>query len=143
MSRWPMSDAAEITFPNGAGYAVTIELPGDSLRVLAVDGMSSPMISRTPLLDAVAKRAADVDIIAGDFNAVSRSVGFDAIRSAGFALASRTARGWRGTYPAKLPLYDIDHVWVGAPYVPGGCDMLDSPGTNHRGQLVFVMRRAN
>src|SRR5688572_21026162 len=33
MSRWPMSDAAAIPLPNGAGYAVTIELPGDSLRV--------------------------------------------------------------------------------------------------------------
>jgi endonuclease/exonuclease/phosphatase family metal-dependent hydrolase len=139
MSRWPMSDAVEIPLRNGAGYAVTIALPGDSLRVMAVDGVSSPTVSRTPLLDAVAGEAADMDIIAGDFNAVSRSVGFDAVRSAGFAPASRTARGWRGTYPAKLPPYDVDHVWVGARHVPSGCDMLDSPGTNHRGQLVHVL----
>jgi endonuclease/exonuclease/phosphatase (EEP) superfamily protein YafD len=138
MSRWTISDEAEISLPNGAGYAVTIELPGDSLRVMAVDGVSSPTISRTPLLDAVADEAPDIDIIAGDLNAVSRSIGFDAMRMDGFKLGSAKARGWRGTYPAQLPLYDIDHVWIGPRHMPGGCDMLNSPGTNHRGQLVYL-----
>jgi endonuclease/exonuclease/phosphatase family metal-dependent hydrolase len=146
MSRWPMSDVSDVPLPNGAVREVTLASPAGPLRVLAVDGMSRPTISRTPLLAAVAgrARARDVDIVAGDFNAVSRSVGFDALRAAGFRLASGQCRGWRGTYPAKLPLYDIDHVWVGGSggHDVGGCDLLDSPGTNHRGQVAYIHPRA-
>jgi endonuclease/exonuclease/phosphatase family metal-dependent hydrolase len=138
MSRWPMSEAHDVPLPNGAAHAVTIATPHWPTRVLAVDGMSDPKILRRAFLESVAQHGGDADIIAGDFNAVARSVGFDAIRSQGFALASRAGSGWRGTYPAKLPLYDVDHVWLGRRYIPVACDMLDSPGTNHRGQLVLV-----
>ena len=33
-------------------------------------------------------------------------------RGRGYALAARSSRGWRGTFPSFLPVYDIDHVFV-------------------------------
>jgi endonuclease/exonuclease/phosphatase (EEP) superfamily protein YafD len=79
-------------------------------------------------------------VVVGDFNSLSRSVGFDDLRELGFVLASSRARGWRGTYPSALPLYDIDHVWAAreAGLTPTTCRMFSSPSTNHRGQTVIL-----
>ena len=140
MSRWPLSETHDVSLPNGAAHAVTIATPGSPIRVLAVDGMSDPKIPRTPMLHAVAKMSASVDLIAGDFNAVSRSVEFDQLEAQGFHLVSHACDGWRGTYPANVPMYDIDHIWSGNLYVPFKCAMLDSPGTNHRGQVAYLQR---
>ena len=146
-SRWPVMSAGR-ELPNGIGLMVMTGPPQDPWRLLVVDGVSDPLVSRTPMLAEVAASARGTaetgfpyDVIAGDFNAVSRSVGFDELEQLGFTLASRSARGWRGTYPAALPLYDIDHVWLGREHQAAGCVMLDSPGTNHRGQLVFIKPR--
>jgi endonuclease/exonuclease/phosphatase family metal-dependent hydrolase len=79
------------------------------------------------------------DIVAGDFNSLSRSVGFDELRKAGFVLASSRAKGWRATFPSVFPIYDIDHVWVGRGSVtPTACHMFSSPSTNHHGQTVIL-----
>ena len=135
-SRWPIEVEREIKLPNGGALAVTVRSPKGPIRVLAVDGISDPKISRTPMLAALAEQCAGYDIVGGDFNAVARSVGFDRLEDR-FRLASRSCDGWRGTYPSYFPLYDIDHVWVRG-YVPVSCRMLTSPGTNHRGQLVYL-----
>ena len=47
-----------------------------------------------------------IDLVVGDFNAVSRSIGFDALEAAGdgYRLASRSHLGWRGTWPSPLPV---------------------------------------
>ncbi len=73
--------------------------------------------SRLPFLGAIDQICRDAagagrsfDVVAGDFNTPSRSIGFDALTAQGYTLASRAASGWRGTFPAWLPVYDIDHV---------------------------------
>ena len=141
VTRGPIDNVNELPLPNGAALAadVTVQSFGP-IRVLAVDGVSNPRLSRGPLLAAVVRHAAaeDVDVVAGDFNAVSRSIGFDGLRGRGFELASLACEGWRGTFPSTLPLYDIDHIWLGGSLSPSGCVMLRSPGTNHRGQLACV-----
>ena len=141
VSRWPMLPERAVKLPNGAGMHVRIDAPTGPIRVLAVDGVSDPFVPRTPMLEAAAATAAatGADIIAGDFNAPARAVGFDRFDAHGFDLASRAADGWRGTYPAKLPMYDIDHIWVGNRFHPAGCIMLKSPGTNHRGQVAHLV----
>ena len=152
LSRWPIVAWQPMPLTNGVAMRVEIEPAGTAAgqrwRVLAVDGMSDPLIPRTPMLHGVANIVADaasegapIDVIAGDFNAVARSVGFGALERAGFTLASRSCRGWRGTFPSFLPAYDIDHVWLGDRHAAAGCAMLDSPGTNHRGMLVHVTPR--
>ena len=90
-----------------------------------------------PLVDALL-RAGPIDLIAGDFNTVGRSIGFDAFAQKGYQLASDRARGWRGTFPSWCPLYDIDHVWVGGYLSASECTFVTNPHTDHRGQTVRV-----
>ena len=145
MSRWPVREGRPVAIRNGIALDVRVDRPGRPLRILIVDGRSRPTLLRTPMLLDVAaecRRAAEAgepyDVLAGDFNALGRSLGFDAVRSAagGYEEASRSAAGWRGTWPMPLPVYDIDHVWVGAGLRVAGCRLFGNPGCDHRGQLV-------
>jgi endonuclease/exonuclease/phosphatase (EEP) superfamily protein YafD len=145
LSRWPVREGRRVAIRNGAALDVRIERPGRPLRLLIVDGQSRPTQLRTPMLQDVAaacRRAADEGepyaALAGDFNAVARSLGFDAIRSAagGYEAASRYSAGWRGTWPMPLPIYDIDHVWVGSEHPVLGCTLFANLACDHRGQLV-------
>ena len=89
-------------FPGGVGMSVTAEVRGRPIRILAVDGQSNPFRSRLPFLRAIAEPAArrprdgrPFDIVAGDFNTPSRSLGFDDLVGQGYRFASQSARGWR------------------------------------------------
>lgn len=147
LARWPVQEGRPVAIRNGAALDVRIDRPGRPLRLLVVDGQSRPTQSRSPMLRDVAeacRRAAEegepYDALAGDFNAVARSLGFDAIRSAagGYEAASRSSLGWRGTWPMPLPIYDIDHVWVRLPPRVLRCDLLANLACDHRGQLVLL-----
>jgi endonuclease/exonuclease/phosphatase (EEP) superfamily protein YafD len=145
-SPWPVTPGALFTLPHGRAMLATVDVRGRPVRVLVVDGISDPTTLRTPLLHEVARIAREhaaagtpIDVVAGDFNSVARSAGFDALRGE-YALASHLA-GWRGTYPASCPLYDIDHVWVSGAHVVRSCDTFANPHTNHRGQDVVFTRR--
>ena len=128
----------------GAGGAADGD--GGPLRLLVVDGLSHPWVDRTPFLVDVAAacRAAEAagtpfDLVLGDFNSMARSVGFDALAAAGYDPAPGASWGWRGTYPALVPAYDIDHAWARRDR-PGGVGW--RPFTNlagdHRGQVVTL-----
>ena len=128
---------------HGVGMVVEAEVKGKTIRLLVIDAQSSPLIPRTPrLLDiaAACRRAREagepVDVVVGDFNCVSRSLGFDAIEGEGYALASRSAEGWRGTFPSFLPVYDIDHVWVRCERPVLGCELFTNLASDHRGQVA-------
>jgi endonuclease/exonuclease/phosphatase family metal-dependent hydrolase len=155
-SRWPVHHERDVRLPNGSGFLARIDVAVDGvgtrpLRVLVADGRSKLSVHRTPMLAEVARLCDEagragrpIDVIAGDFNAVARSLGFDAVRRAGggYALASEHSGGWRGTFPSVLPLYDIDHVWVheGTMAVES-CDLFTNLATDHRGQAVRLRRR--
>jgi endonuclease/exonuclease/phosphatase family metal-dependent hydrolase len=127
-----------------------VDRPGRPIRLLLVDGQSKVTQLRTPMLLDIASacnqaRAAGIpfDVVLGDFNAVSRSVGFDALRTAaaGYSLASMSCTGWRGTWPMPMPVYDIDHVWVGAGLSVRSCSIFSNRVCDHRGQLVQLLFR--
>lgn len=147
-SRWPVRFERMVVLPNGSAISVFVDTPDKPTRFLLVDGVSDPLISRSPMLDAlvahcraVSASGEPVDVIAGDFNALARSVGLDGLDFEGFVLASNYCGDWRGTYPASLPIYDIDHVWVGPDMLVAGCAMFSSAGTNHRGHQVWISRK--
>ena len=142
-SRWPLRLEGKVPLPGGAGMAVTADVRGRRWRLLVVDGISSPRRSRLPFLQAIAVACREAeaagkpfDAIAGDFNTPSRSIGFDELTALGYRLAGRSAPGWRGTFPAFLPAYDIDHVWLADRRSVGSCAFFNGPYSDHRGQLV-------
>jgi hypothetical protein len=146
-SRWPVRMERPCSFAGGAGAVVVVDHPARPIRFLLVDGPSSFWHLRTPMLHEIAvacgpggKAAASgtVDLIVGDFNAVSRSIGFDELRqtTAGYRLASASCLGWRGTWPSVFPVLDIDHVWVHPTWRILGCRMFSSFASDHRAQVV-------
>ncbi len=145
-SRWPIRLEEHLKFPGGSGMSVVAEIAGRPLRLLVVDGVSSPFRSRLPFLRAVADacREADAsgkpyDVILGDFNTPSRSLGFAELETLDYRLTGRSAPGWRGTFPAWLPVYDIDHVWLARDLGLGSCTFFNGPHTDHRGQVVRML----
>src|SRR4051812_45955250 len=148
-SPWPVHLEKRVPVRNGAAMTVTVEVKGTPVRLLVGDGMSSISMPRVPFLYDVARACEDAagagapyDVIVGDFNSVGRSIGFDAVRSAagGYGRASDFCDGWRATWPAPLPVYDIDHVMPHAGVAVAGCEVFSSDlfDTDHRGQFVML-----
>jgi len=144
-SRRPVHFDSRVPVRNGAAMAVTVDVEGRPLRLLVVDGISTITLSRTPFLSDVAaacETGAGYDVIVGDFNSVGRSVGFDAVRRAdgSYRDASEYCGGYRATWPAPLPLYDIDHVLVRAGNSVTHCEIFSSAllESDHRGQFVSL-----
>jgi endonuclease/exonuclease/phosphatase family metal-dependent hydrolase len=147
-SRSPVTLDRPVPVRNGAAMAVTVRLRGGPLRLLVVDGMSAILLPRTPVLhdvaaacDEAARAGRPFDVVVGDFNAAGRSVGFDAVLSAsgGYRRASDFCGGWRATWPAPLPVYDIDHVVARSGVAIRSCEILSgSLDTDHRGQVVSL-----
>jgi hypothetical protein len=144
LSRWSVRTQRLVSIHNGVAMAVTVDQPSRPIRILVVDGHSTITQLRTPMLHDVAqacRRAATAgtsfDLVAGDFNAVARSVGFDALGAVagGYTQAAHASTGWRTTWPVPLPLYDIDHVWVRHGLILS-CDLFANCASDHRGQLV-------
>jgi len=142
-SRGPLRLVRREAIADGAAMVVEADVRGKTVRLMVVDGQSNPTRWRTPMLDEIAvallraKAGGEpIDAVLGDFNSVSRSLGFDAIAEAGYALASRSSAGWRGTFPSFLPLYDIDHVWVRADRPGLRDELFTRTSSDHRGQLV-------
>jgi endonuclease/exonuclease/phosphatase family metal-dependent hydrolase len=145
-SRWPIRLEERLPLPGGVAMSVIAEVHRRPLRLLVVDGVSSPFRSRRPFLRAIAQACREAaaagqpyDVVVGDFNTPSRALGFDDLTTQGYRLAGRSATGWRATFPAWLPLYDIDHVWLAPGLRIRSCNLFNGPATDHRGQLVRVL----
>jgi endonuclease/exonuclease/phosphatase family metal-dependent hydrolase len=98
-------------------HRVRVALPDHGeLTVVVADVRSQPWISRGQALAAIVRAAGDDPraIIVGDFNTPPESRGFREWREKGFTLANDgPRRGFRETWAYGLPLWTLDHVWVG------------------------------
>jgi endonuclease/exonuclease/phosphatase family metal-dependent hydrolase len=145
-SRWPVRLEERVELPGGEAMSAVVEVRGHPVRFLIVDGKSNPFRSRLPFLRAIvdscqsaASAGRPYDGVVGDFNTPSRSIGFDALCTQGYQLASRSSNGWRGTFPSWLPLYDIDHVWLRPGLRVRSCTLFNGSATDHRGQFVRIL----
>jgi len=135
-----------VPLPNGKGMSVVVHVKGCRLRIFVVDGLSNPFRSRLPFLHAIvaACRAArdanrPFDVVVGDFNTPGQSLGFDRLVKEGYTLASRSAAGWRATFPSWLPIYDIDHIWLACGPRVGSASFFYGPSSDHRGQVARLL----
>ena len=156
-SSWPLRFERYVKIRGADAMTVIVTVHGQPLRVLAVDGgrnmskkfqvLSKQVLPRwrVPMLtdivqtiEAYHAKGQPVDIIAGDFNAISRSIGFDRFADAGggYYLASKFSWNWRGTWKSYLPLYDIDHVWIHKRFQGLRAELFTNPMSDHYGQLV-------
>jgi endonuclease/exonuclease/phosphatase family metal-dependent hydrolase len=125
----------------GATRVLRIQLAGGQpLHVMLVDGISGPG-DKSRLLKLVEEMLVEnpqVDVVAGDFNATSLSTGFDALARLGYRDANTRGLGLRATWPAAVPIYDIDHLLVHARHRVTDVDTFANPHTDHRGQMAEV-----
>jgi endonuclease/exonuclease/phosphatase (EEP) superfamily protein YafD len=142
-SKGPLRLVRPEPIADGAGMVVEAEVRGRLARLLVVDARSNPLLAREPRLLDVAdacRRAREsgepFDVVLGDFNTPSRCLGFDAIEAEGYALAARSCRGWRGTFPAVLPIYDIDHIFINRDDPLLECRLFTNFASDHRGQVA-------
>jgi len=145
LARWPLQQAENRLLPNGEALLCTVAIPQHPLRLLVIDGNRDLQQPRDLLLNAVQQTVRDaeatghpISLIAGDFNAISRSRGFDGFAdlTGGFHLASQASFDWRATWIATLPLYDIDHIWVHHRLRIIQADVFTNWASDHRGQIV-------
>lgn len=100
------------------GHYALIEasIEGEDVDVLVVDIPSDPLDSREGPLTAVAELTEILPmselVLVGDFNTPATSVFFDRLEETMRPAFDRGGRGWRGTWPARLPLLDLDQAWV-------------------------------
>ena len=156
-SLWPLKFERYLKIKDADAMTVIVTVQGHPLRVLAIDGernmsnklaiISKPFLPRwrMPMLTDIVKTieayhaiGQPIDIIAGDFNAISHSIGFDRFADAGdgYHLASKFAWGWRGTWKSYLPLFDLDHIWIHKRFQGLRTELFTQKGSDHRGQLV-------
>jgi endonuclease/exonuclease/phosphatase family metal-dependent hydrolase len=146
-SRYDVIVEDTVKTPDARMICARIAFPSQVVRVLLVDGMSNPPLSRTPRLRAIKEyveaRAAKnepVDIIAGDFNTLGTCIGFDdfSTMAGGFDRASEYSHGWRATWPMILPAWEIDHVFVSKRFGVASCEVFSTLQSDHRGQTVEI-----
>ena len=123
---WPVLEARMVAAggsrPNIWYLARFTVLPpawnGRPLRIAMVDLPSRPSLPRIEVANAMAEAIAtgglgDVDVVAGDFNAIGGSVilsrCFPRMRDAG----NEAGVGWYATWPRRFPLWQIDHTLLG------------------------------
>lgn len=148
-SRWPTRELWRRYLKGGVAMRIDVEMPDGPLRLLVVDGVSDPRRDRLPYLNAIADLVelaehADepIDVVVGDFNALSRSIGFDRYAEAplNLRLAARHGGGWRATGPAILPVIDVDHAWLAPPMRLTGVERFTRWPSDHVGYALELYR---
>jgi endonuclease/exonuclease/phosphatase family metal-dependent hydrolase len=142
VSRYPVTK--EYSRSNSVGTLAIVRVDAPTpMRLMLVDGLSGPN-NKAPLLDMIAgtlKSDARVDVVCGDFNAISRSHGFEALRAMQYRDAANRDWSWRGTWPSAFPIYDIDHVLIAPSLAVGATHTFSNDCTDHRGRVVDLQRR--
>jgi vancomycin resistance protein VanJ len=72
-------------------------------------------------------------IIGGDFNAPAGDAVFQQLKQQGFRdLWGQVGSGWPNTYPNRLPVLRIDHLWGNESIEPVAARVVQTEGSDHR-----------
>lgn len=142
---------------SSAGYEMTVALPGQPIRLLAVHPRPPKGDARDWRADHIAVRRAagssrEPTVIAGDFNATTDHLPMRELEGRGFADAADQARsGWQPTWPAagelsvlgvSVPsMLAIDHVLLTEQLVATHTESVTISGTDHRAVVATLSVR--
>lgn len=143
VTAWPVTEARSIA-AGGWGRQMWyvsrfVVMPpgwnGVPLRIAMVDLPSRPTLAKRQIADALAQACAagalgEIDIVAGDFNAIDGSVILTRCFPAHRDALAESGRGWLCTWPRAFPLWKIDHVLLGSGLRALQAHVID-PGTSH------------
>ena len=119
---------------------------GKPLRIAMVDLPSNPTLSRTlvaqELLVAINRGdLGEVDIVAGDFNALPGSTIISSVFPTFRDSWAQAGTGLRGSWPRQFPLWSIDHVLL-SPNMRAVSSVTVNPGVSkHRMNIVSLRPR--
>lgn len=140
-SRYPVRVVATRKTMTATAALVQVDAP-TPLRLLVVDAISG-LGDKTPELRFFAETAkafGDVDLIVGDFNAISQSHGFGLLRDLGYRDASSYGLALRPTWPSVAPVFQLDHVMLASNLKLVGVDTFYHFGSDHRGTIVDLRK---
>lgn len=111
------------TEPRSRASRATVRVGDHEVDVVLIDVASNPLRSREARLDRILRSVRPLSgrpaVVMGDFNTPRDSVWFRPWTAEGWSHAFDAAgRGARATYPARLPLLDLDHAWLASRITP-------------------------
>lgn len=113
-----------------------VTVDGDSFRVIVVDLLSFPFISRRPAIEElrkIADRYIDEPLlIMGDFNTPYDSVHFDLLSTDMTHAFRAHGAGYAPTWPLPIPMMELDHVWFNDRISAASCRHSQSRNSDHR-----------
>ena len=137
--RGSILSAEIVPLAEGSRAAVLeLDVRGRRMTALLVDLVSNPLKTRGPAfreLDVLRRRVRP-DLILGDFNTPRDTVHFDAWRGELTHAFEAAGSGWDLTWPARLPLLSIDHVWCGPRLKAVGARHERRSTSDHRAVVV-------
>lgn len=141
LSKYPMEALPHPALTNARAYAVSIATPSGPLQVALVDVYSHPLLNRQLPLSALADWTATREargplIVAGDFNTLRDSADFRPLRRRLRHAYERAGFGWPYSWPAPVPLYALDHVWVSDAVAVHAYALRDSRASDHLRQVL-------
>ncbi len=137
ISRYNMQ--IEKRYSNGCGTVAIVRIDSPKvLRFLLVDGVSG-INDKQPLYEMIRSAIGEeqmIDAVLGDFNSTTRNIGFSSLQALGYREATDFDFTYRGTWPAKLPIYGIDHMLIAPKHRILNARSFRSRGSDHRGLFV-------
>jgi len=114
------------------------------VRLVLVDLDASPRFDKQRIVPEVFRIAGEGDtrttIVMGDFNTPLDSTAFVGARSRFQHAFEESGRGLPATWPSRVPLQSIDHVWLSSDLTPTCTTLVASRGYDHKQVRVRVSR---
>ena len=145
LARHELTDVAPLDTTFG-GLAVTVSVPGESIRLIAVHAHppsddATAWRSDHAVIRRAAAASAGPTVVAGDFNATMDHEQMRELDGRGLADAAEQANsGWQPTFPDP-PLIAVDHVLLTADFVATHTDAVSIEGTDHRALVAELAWR--
>lgn len=117
---------------------------GRPLRIAMVDLPSRPMLSRVAVAESLREgllrgNLGEVDMVVGDFNAITGSVILSRCFSNFHDAATQGSSGWIATWPRRFPMWQIDHLLLSPSLRCEGAWTIDPKTSKHRMTMAVII----